>query len=173
MIWPIHKVPPKITCPEGYKLRNFQKGEEEKYVALLNSTKELGEWTIEKIQSILENILSPEGIYFVIWKNIPVATACALDKDNKKAELAWVAVDPAHRGKKLGMVVCGAVVKHLIDCGYNNIYLLTDHWRIPAIKTYLNLGFEPEIKNPEDIPIWTEIYKKLKLNFSFPKNQSI
>jgi len=58
-------------------------------------------------------------------------------------ELGWVAGDPEHRGRRLGAVVCAAVVARLIDAGYRRVYLKTDDGRLPAIKTYLDLGFEP------------------------------
>ena len=58
-------------------------------------------------------------------------------------ELGWVAGDPDHSGKGLGRVVCSAVVKRYLDAGYKRIYLKTDDWRLPAIKTYLKIGFGP------------------------------
>jgi len=142
-------------------------------VKLLNSTKELGEWTLEKVLDILENPLSPSGIYLIIWDGVPVATACSLDRgvnNGKKAgELGWLAVDHAYRGKNLGLVVCAQVVKHLLNSNYEEIYLLTDHWRYPAIKTYLKLGFEPVRDGPDDRFLWLEISKKLGIFLAEPK----
>ena len=49
-------------------------------------------------------------------------------------ELGWVAGDPEHKGSGLGFAVCAAVTRRLLEIGYRNIYLLTDDFRLPAIK---------------------------------------
>ena len=165
MIWPVPKNPKKLIIPEEYTLRTFQKGNEKKYINLLNLAGFSGEKTVP---DILKNSLSPKGIHFISYKDCLVATACGLDKNNK-GELGWVAVDPEHRGKNLGMIVCTAVIEFLLKHGYKEIYLLTDHWRIPALKTYLKLGFEPEIDGSDDRFLWTEIYEKFNLKFTKPK----
>lgn len=103
----------------------------------------------------------PAGVYFVTWGDVPVATACGLDRSSDPSspigELGWVAVDPAHRGKGLGLSVCVAVVRYLLHRGYKKIYLKTDHWRLPAIKTYLKMGFEPERTTPDARFRWARI----------------
>lgn len=173
MIWPVPERPKEIDLSPGYSLRSFRDGEEDAYVQLLNRNKELGEWNLEKFRPVLENPLSPDGIYFVMWDNIPVATACAVDRSSeetvKRGELGWLAVDPAHRGKKLGMTVCRAVINHFLRLNYKEIYLSTDHWRYAAIKVYLGLGFEPEIDGPDDRFLWAELCAKLKWPLPKPK----
>jgi hypothetical protein len=70
-----------------------------------------------------------------------VATAMALHDHSEwhpfGGELAWLAGDPAHAGKTLGMAVSAAVTARLIDAGYRHIHLYTEHWRLAAPKTYL------------------------------------
>ena len=173
MLWPVTKRPPEITLPEGYAIRSFREGDEEDYVAVLND-RDLGDWTVERLQSILTNPLSPEGVYFVTWNDIPVATACAQDlspdEDGKRiGELGWLAANPEHKGKQLGMAVSAAVVNHLLDLGYNEICLLTDHWRYPALKTYLKLGFEPMLRGPDDRYLWGKICEQLECKLPEPK----
>jgi len=166
MIWPIPEPPPEAPIPPGYSIRSFQKGDEKEYLSLLNNT-DLGEWTEERLKTIIvKNLLSPEGIYFVVWNDLLVATACALDKSEeggkKRGELSWVGVHPEHRGKALGLVVSQVVVKHFLALNYQEIYLLTDPWRYAAVKTYLKLGFEPQREGPDDRFLWTELCQKLK-----------
>ena len=67
------------------------------------------------------------------------------------------------------MAVSAAVVNHLLDLGYDEIYLLTDHWRYPAIKTYLKLGFEPILRGPDDRYLWGKLYEHFGLTFTKPK----
>ena len=173
MLWPVTKCPPEITIPEGYAIRSFREGDEEDYIAVLND-RDLGDWTVERLQSILTNLLSPEGVYFVTWGDIPVATACAQDSGSDEdgkliGELGWLAANPEHKGKKLGMAVSAAVVNHLLDLGYDEIYLLTDHWRYPALKTYLKLGFEPMLRGPDDRYLWGKICEQLECKLPEPK----
>lgn len=171
MVWPGAKHPPKIALPEGYSIRSFREGDEEDYAALMNN-KELGNWTVERLQSVLANPLSPEGVYFVTCGDDLVATACALDKggaEKRSGEVGWVAAEPAHKGNRLGMAVCAAAVEHLLDRGFDEIYLLTDHWRYPALKTYLKLGFEPRRDGPDDRYLWQKICERLDWQLSEPK----
>lgn len=65
--------------------------------------------------------------------------------------LGWVAGDPALKGKGLGLAVCAAVVARLIGGGYRRIYLSTDDFPLPAVKTCLKLGFPPE-SPPVSVP---------------------
>ncbi|MBM3213285.1 GNAT family N-acetyltransferase, partial [Candidatus Poribacteria bacterium] len=120
----------------------------------------------------LNNCLSPNGIYFVTYGDDLVATAGAFHRGgegNQIGEVGWVAADPAHKGKMLGMAVCEAAINHLLNLGYEEIFLLTDHWRYPALKTYLKLGFEPRRDGPDDRYLWDKICKKLGLPLSEPK----
>ena len=171
MVWPGTERPPRIVLPQGYTIRSFREGDEENHVALLNN-KGLGNWTVERLQSILTNPLSPEGIYFATWDDNLVAVACAFDsgaKEERIGEVGWIAADPAHKGKQLGMAVSAAALNHLLDRGYEEIYLLTDHWRYPALKTYLKLGFEPRRDGPDDRYLWQKICKHFEWQLSEPK----
>ena len=58
--------------------------------------------------------------------------------------LHWVAVDPAHQGQKLGHSVSLAVLREFQALGCSDAVLETQDHRLPAIKTYLALGFKPE-----------------------------
>jgi mycothiol synthase len=80
-------------------------------------------------------------------------------------ELGWVAVAPDHRGKKLGAVTCQAAIKRLKEAGYSDIYLRTDDWRLPAIKTYLNLGWVPFLFVPGMKKRWENVSKELGIDF--------
>jgi mycothiol synthase len=63
-------------------------------------------------------------------------------------ELGWVMVYPIHRRRGLGQQVCGAAIGLIRDSGHNYAYFLTVDFRLPAIKMYLRLGFEPEMADP-------------------------
>lgn len=177
MVWTSEEYTPEISLPEGYKLRRFREGDEEDYIRILNMS-DLGKWNLERLKrNILSNLLSPEGIYFAVYDDVPVATAAAFDRTSDddrqnnilRGELGWVASDPQHRGKGLGLSVCGAVVNHLLGLGYDHIYLSTDHWRLPAIKTYLKLGFESQRDTPDARFMWAKLSEKLNWPLGEPK----
>ena len=71
--------------------------------------------------------------------------------------------DPEHQGRRLGLIVCAAVIEHLADQGYATISLQTDDWRLAAIKTYFNLGFEPVMTRVDMPDRWLKVRQQLHL----------
>ena len=67
--------------------------------------------------------------------------------DGKSGTVHMVSVLDKARGRKLGRAVCGRVLQYLKENGCTQIVLTTDDFRIPAIKTYLSLGFQPVQNN--------------------------
>ena len=62
---------------------------------------------------------------------------------NKTGCITWLCTHPKYRGLGLGVVVASAAVNCLLDLKYNKIFVNTDDERLPAIKIFLKLGFEP------------------------------
>jgi predicted dehydrogenase/predicted N-acetyltransferase YhbS len=149
MIWPKRLLgkPPTPELPAGYRLRQYRPEDRERYLALMHRAGFEG-WDEAMLSHIRPAIL-PGGFFVVehVATGGLVATAMALHRPSSRypfgGEMAWVAGDPDHAGKRLGLAVCAAGVSRLLAAGYEHIYLLTDDWRSPAIKTYLKLGFEP------------------------------
>jgi mycothiol synthase len=81
-------------------------------------------------------------------------------------ELGWVASDPAHAGKGLGMAVCAAVTARLLQAGYRNVHLFTEFWRLPALKTYLKLGYVPFLYQEGMAARWQAICAQLGWPFT-------
>ena len=74
-----------------------------------------------------------------------------------------VGVVAEHTGHKLGKWVSLAVLAYFQDNGFISAMLDTDDFRIPAIKTYLNLGFIPVYVEEGQSERWRNIFEKLKL----------
>ena len=149
--------------PAGYALRTYKKGDEKGYVRVMQKAGfEKWNYTGEVLKTAL-----PEGIFFIVHKKTGkiVATACAqnypADIHPQGGVLGWVAADPGHRGKNLGYIVSMAAVQKLVKLGYKRIYLLTDDWRLPAIKIYLKMGFIPLHYKPDMKKRWAEVVKLL------------
>ena len=76
-----------------------------------------------------------------------------------------VGVIPEHSGHRLGKWISLAVLHYLYQQGFKCAVLGTDDFRLPAIKTYLNLGFIPIYVDDDQPERWQAIFKKLKLPF--------
>ncbi len=52
-------------------------------------------------------------------------------------------------------------VETLKNEGMETAYLTTDDWRIPAIKSYLRIGFEPDVSTEDFAMRWEKINEEL------------
>lgn len=148
-------VPPEI--PEGYRVRRFVPGDEPVWVALLQENGELGEWTRERAERLFtakRGAVWRESIHYIGHGPRPVATACVqLHEDSPDTpELGWVAVSPDYRRRGLGRAICLVVMDFMREQGYLRCFLRTDDRRLPAIKTYLRLGFVPDLEYHGSFP---------------------
>ncbi len=75
--------------------------------------------------------------------------------------LHMVAVRPGHTGSRLGGTVSLAVLHRLRSEGVDSVFLLTDDFRLPAIKTYLRLRFVPYIQYSNHSARWDLAYANL------------
>lgn len=166
MMWPEHllNAPPAVQLPLGYTLRTYQQGDEIRFYKIMELAGWPG-WDDEKLQPWLERIL-PEGWFMAIHEESSeiVATAMALRSEMYPSggELGWLAGDPAHAGRGLGMAVSAAVTARLIEAGCRPIHLYTEDYRLPALKTYLKLGYVPFLYTPEMPEHWRAICAQLR-----------
>lgn len=140
---------PELVVPDGYGLRAFQPDDITQWGLFLNENGELNEWNMERAAPYFApgSRMPLDGSFFVTKSGEPVATAqLHLHPDGPYApvpELGWVASSPAHRGRALGYIASLAVLRYAAAAGHKNVFLRTDDYRLPAIVTYLKLGFEP------------------------------
>jgi len=141
---------PPLAVPEGYGLRHFRPDDAAVWAALLAGNGELGTWSIERAQPYFapNSPMPLEGAFFATFGDVPVATA-QMHRDEPIPELGWVAANPLHRGHGLGRLVCLAVLHYAANLGHEGIYLKTDDHRLPAIRSYLRLGFQPSAGEEE------------------------
>jgi mycothiol synthase len=131
---------PPLVVPDGFRLRHFEPNDAPAWAGLLARNAELGLWDLERAAPFFEPgaPMPLEGAFFVLADDVPVATAqLHLHLDDAYApvaELGWVAAAPE---------ACVAVLHHAAAAGHRAIFLRTDDHRLPAIKLYLALGFEP------------------------------
>lgn len=155
MLWPERRLdsPPKPILPPAYTLRTFKSEDKGTY---LNLMAEAGFDTFnhDSLKHWLMRVL-PDGFFVIVHHPTTKIVATAMASHNPDpmhpfgGELGWVAASLEHRGQGLGSAVCAAATARFIKAGYRRIYLRTDDWRLPALKTYLNLGYTPFIYGPE------------------------
>jgi mycothiol synthase len=143
---------PALLIPAGYGLRTFEPGDERAWADIMEASSGLGrEWTIEKVRErmVEREQFEPGGLFFATCDadgGRPVASATAWRKDVTERVMGTVhmvcALDD-HRGKGLGRLVSLAVLHHLQKRGFRTADLSTDDFRVPAIRSYLGLGFVP------------------------------
>jgi mycothiol synthase len=169
MVWPEHlrHTPPAVQLPPGYALRVYRPGDEARFYEVMALAGWPG-WDAEKLKPWLPRIL-PGGWFLAIHEasGKMVATTMALCSDAYPGggELGWLAADPAHAGQGLGRAVAGAVTARFLEAGCWPIHLYTEHYRLPALKTYLRLGYVPYLYTLEMPARWRAICDTLDWPF--------
>ena len=167
MVWPkrLLGAPPEVKLPEGYALRQYEPADADAHVALMRRAG-FGHWDSEELAAAIPNI--PPGGFFLVEHRATgrvVATAMAWhnpsDLHPYGGELGWVAGDSQHKGKHLGLAVCAAATRRFLECEYREIYLKTDDFRLPAIKTYLRLGYQPLMFRDGMAARWEKVHRQL------------
>jgi mycothiol synthase len=149
-----------------YRIRTYQDGDDTGYILLMRQAG-FEDWQEKNLHDVLSHAL-PNGLFFIEHHptNLLVATTVALHRPSVRhpfgGELGWVAADSNHKGKRLGLYVVSKVSERLLQGGYEQIYLLTDDWRLPAIKIYLDLGWIPHIYDADMEDRWLTVYEELK-----------
>lgn len=147
---------PELVTPEGTEVRRFSPGDEARWVQLLAANGELGHWDMDRAERAFSGPqrVWREGIHFLMREEEAAATACVQPHDATPdvPELGWVAVHPNHRGRRFGPMISLAVMHFMRGQGYERCILRTDDQRLPAIKVYLRLGFEPDLESHESYP---------------------
>ena len=154
-----------VRLPSGYTLATLPRRDTADWIAVLAANGQLGAWDERRAHTVLtgERPALAAGTYLVLCGEHAVATACTVPPTavEPRSELGWVAVTPAHQGRGLGLQVCGAVLWYARREGWPATTLSTDDWRLPAIKTYLKLGFEPELTHGSHAARWQEVHQQL------------
>ena len=159
---------PELELPPGYGIRTYHEGDEVHWAHIISDSfggrKRTAQDTRNEITS--RDVFLPDGFYFATHQDTPVGTACAWRQSVDETDIGYVhmvGVVGEHTGHKLGKWVSLAVLIYFRDNGFKCSMLDTDDFRVPAVKTYLNLGFIPVYVEEEQIERWQKIFEKLGL----------
>ena len=159
--------PPGPPLPAGFELVRATEAQAPLLAHVLIANGELGEWDEEHARRLYNADAEPqvEQLILVLSEGQAVATA-QLDLHHHDryaglAEVGWVAVVPPMRGRRLGWVVTQAVLDVAEERGIREVFLRTDDWRLPAVVSYLRLGFRPWLIEPTALQRWRLVFAQL------------
>lgn len=168
MIWPsgTRPHPDDLEPATGYEMRLASHDDVPSFRALMAAV-ELGTWDDDTLKDCLDTVV-PAGwqVATHLQTGDVVATGMAQRKPVPDLyadgfEVGWIAAHPRHKGQRLGRAVTTAAVARLVESGATSIYLQTDDHRLPAIKTYLSIGFVPHLYQPDMPERWRRISQAL------------
>ncbi|MGI8644301.1 MAG: GNAT family N-acetyltransferase [Thermomicrobiales bacterium] len=157
-------LPSLPELPEVYQVRIAEQADAGALAAVLASAF-VPEWTLEHVHAKLLD--SPDVVRtWMIWAgDEPAATASARllpDAYPSSGYLHWVGTHRDHQGKRRGAVVTLAVLHDFRQMGCRDAVLETDPPRLPAIRTYLHLGFRPEYRAAGEDLVWADILARIE-----------
>jgi ribosomal protein S18 acetylase RimI-like enzyme len=146
---------PPITVPDAYRVRPYHVGDEEGWVRLINAAFSTERRTFEPLvrESFEREFPISKGedrawILFAerIEDGALAGTTAAWEAEFEGRRMGlvhWVAVDPAHRGRRLGEALLAAALHAMRARGHTEAFLNTDLALEAAVKLYKRLGFVP------------------------------
>jgi mycothiol synthase len=152
----------KRPLPKGFRIRMYREGDAQGWIRVCKSG-QLGvdEAVLEDFRKDMLEVqgILPEGIFFIVnEKNEIVGTATGmLLSEGEKGCLHMVCIDPGYRGKGLSSALNSSVLEYLAGHGCRSAILRTDDFRIPAIRSYLSLGFKPILYAQDMMERWQKI----------------
>ncbi|MFH0921737.1 MAG: GNAT family N-acetyltransferase [Fibrobacterota bacterium] len=160
----LHWIP---RLPDEWNLQKAGQGHRKGIADLLAAVFSGLTWTQEEVDAKLLKAPDVPETVVVTATDGSVAATASLQVNAVHpgmAVLHWVASHPNHRGKQLGSIVTLAVLYAGRNRGMKGSFLLTDDFRLPAIRTYLKLGYLPVTRSDPALETrWDQVYASLGL----------
>lgn len=156
-------LPAAAALEPGYVLRKAGPADHEELAGLLSEAF-ADSWDSARAAGEFSSGNGVEATYVVAAPAGVVATAAARllpDRYPDAGYVHYVGARSSERGKRLGEVVTRQVLVHFAAEGLHQAVLETDDFRLPAIWTYLRLGFVPEPREPADVLRWSAVLRNL------------
>ena len=153
---------PELNLPQDISIRSYKEGEESLWLNIIDTAFESSYNFDEYMKK--DSAYKPERILFACIDGKPVATASAWYVERYGEDTGYlhmVGALPEYKGRKLGYLISLAAMIKMKQDGFKRVVLQTDDFRLPAIKIYLDLGFEIDLNSHKSIP---ERWEKIMLN---------
>jgi mycothiol synthase len=147
----------------GYELRAAVAAEHGQLAELLSEAF-VDRWDAERVAAEFSPGNGVEATYVVVSPAGVVATAAARrlpDRYPDAGDVHYVGARVSARGRRLGEVVTRRVLVHFAAAGLDQAVLETDDFRLPAVRTYLRLGFVPEARTPGEGRRWSKVLRNV------------
>lgn len=96
--------------------------------------------------------------FFIMHGGKAIATITVVcNPETRDAVIHMVGSLPESRGKGVGNMLVAVADYVLKTTGMQTAQLKTDDWRVPAIKTYLKIGFQPDLSTEDYVQRWDAI----------------
>ena len=160
---------PELTVAPGFSLRTIADSELVPYNELRASVG-FPVWDPEHLLKFRSKVL-PDSMFLIVENSTgrfaASATAETTDMQDhtELGVLGWVMTHPDFQGHHLGGSVSVAAMHRLYEGGYRAFSLLTDDFRLAAVKTYLKLGWKPWLYLEEMEGRWRALAEKFGLDF--------
>lgn len=171
-IWMIHhdlQRVPSFLLPRGYRVRFYQEGDLETWVAIQQAADPFFVATAETFRSYLPgdlSYLSQRVMFLVDPADTAIGTITAWNTHIFQyadiGQIHWVAIVRSAQGRGLAKPMLRAACTELQARGYTTAVLETNARRIPALNLYLQFGFEPYPQSQAERDAWQRIAPQLK-----------
>jgi len=159
----LNDLPPLIP-PAGFAVRPAGYAEAAGVAAVLASSFADPTWTADRVRTHLYSAPDVKQVLVIVKDDgtvIATASAQVPPRELRRGLVHMVGASSAYAGKRLGYAVSLAVLHELRLLGCSEAALTTDDFRLPAIKTYLNLGFVPLINHGSHLERWKHVAEAL------------
>lgn len=121
------------------------------------------EWNVERVHRDLLDEPSVVEVRVIDGGTDLSATASAryFDRFPGQGYVHWVGIDPSVGGQGLGQAIVTHVIERFIQDGIPSVILETDDSRLPAITSYLGIGFVPQYPAPDHEDRWSRVFTAL------------
>lgn len=155
--------------PAGFQVRRYLPGDEAAWTRIWSAADVFGQATPKTFHSEFgkEMAALPERMFFLCdaaGREVGTATAWfgRPEVDAEAGMVHWVAIVPEMQGRGLAKPLMAAVLCRLRELGHLRAYLMTQERRVAAIKLYLDLGFDPEVRSDQERAAWQRVQCALR-----------
>ena len=171
MIFDAENTPlPELNVAENFRLRGIADSELSAYNELRCSVSfsalKPEQLRILRAKALPNGILAVEEISTGRLAASATAETTDMPEHPEVGVLGWVMTHPDFRGHHLGRSVSVGAMHKLYAAGYRAFSLLTDDFRLAAVKTYLFLGWKPYLYQDDMASRWRAISEQLDRDFS-------
>jgi mycothiol synthase len=155
---------PPLMPPPGFSVRPAGSEDAAGIAAILAASFPNMGWTGEKVRNVLFGASDVREVLVVSKDDGTIVATASVQmppREMRRGLIHMAGASAAYSGKRLGYTVSLAVLQELRILGCSEAVLSTDDFRLPAIKTYLNLGFVPLINHGSHTERWQHVAEEL------------